>query len=77
MAKVFSEYYGLSLNYTCCVPVCFPVGRAFHSSCYQRIQTETSNASQHVLAGGAEGLMVRFSLAMLMPRLVDFGVDPV
>lgn len=37
MAKTFSEYYGSSLNYTCCVRVarvrvCFPLGRAFHSS---------------------------------------------
>lgn len=37
MAKIFSEYYGLSLNYTCCVRstcacMCFPLRRAFHSS---------------------------------------------
>lgn len=54
MAKIFSEYYGLSLNYTCCARVCFPFKEGFSllravlgmesSICYWRIQTETSNA---------------------------------
>lgn len=62
MAKTFSEYYGLSLNYTCCVRsarACVSsfregfsllqaaVGTGF-SSCYWRIPTEISNAPSNV-----------------------------
>lgn len=77
--KTFSEYYGLSLNYTCCVRsacACVFSFREGFAVLQAAVGMGFSVVSLCLSVELCVGFVAGLSLMMRIPCLVDFGVDP-